>query len=116
MLPVRGMGDLGAVVGLVEVSRRLDPQSLTDEAPLLRLGLPQKSGWAIPLAWYKICIDPTEVTRTWTDPLIAMSATQIGTASSSSILYWRTLSQYSMLINNSYFEADRLMSGTVEIE
>lgn len=106
MLPVKGMKDTSAMICLMELSRRTGVQAMTDEAPLIRLGLLMHCLAPVEwLAYSTSCIqnmaangyaDISKATRTWTPSPSQLSTTQIGIETGSSNLYWRTLGQYSI--------------------
>lgn len=109
MMPVKGMKDTSALICLMEMSRRTGVQAMTDEAPLIRLGLLMHC--LAPVEWMAYttsCVqnmvangyaDVSKTTRTWTDAPANSTSTQIGIEAGSSNLYWRTLAQYSRLIS-----------------
>lgn len=76
MLPVKGMKDTSAMICLMELSRRTGVQAMTDEAPLIRLGLLMHCLAPVEwLAYSTSCIqnmaangyaDISKATRTWT--------------------------------------------------
>uniref|UniRef100_A0A182J991 Uncharacterized protein n=1 Tax=Anopheles atroparvus TaxID=41427 RepID=A0A182J991_ANOAO len=125
MMPMRGMKDLSALICLMETSRRTGIQAMTDEAPLIRLGLLMHC--LAPVEWMAYstsCIqnmvangyaDVSGATRTWTPAPTNSTGTQIGTHADASNLYWRTLSQYSRLISGSATTSDRIMDGEQQL-
>lgn len=121
MIPVKGMKDTSALICLLETSRRSGFQAMVDEAPLIRLGLLMHclapTEW---LAYSTSCVqnlcangyaDVSGTTRSWTPAPATSDVTQIGVATGSSNLYWRTLGQYARLISGSATEADKLKDG-----
>lgn len=118
MMPVKGMKDVSALICLMESSRRTGIQAMTDEAPLIRLGLLMHC--LAPVEWMAYttsCVqnmdangyaDVSGATRTWTSAPSNTTSTQIGTDAGASNLYWRTLSQYSRLVSGSAISSDIL--------
>lgn len=88
MMPVKGMKDTSALICLLELSRRTGIQAMTDEAPLIRLGLLMHC--LAPVEWSSYttsCIhnmvangyaDVSKATKTWTPAPAQSTQTQIG--------------------------------------
>ncbi|UUV42245.1 MAG: putative capsid protein [Hattula totivirus 1] len=121
MMPVKGMKDTSALICLMETSRRTGFQAMTDEAPLIRLGLLMHClappEW---MAYSTSCVqnlcangyaDVTKASRKWTKAPTNTTQTEIGVEAGSSSLYWRTLGQYARLISGSAQTSDLIVGN-----
>ena len=118
MMPIKGMKDMSALICLLEASRRTGIQAMTDEAPLIRLGLLMH--YLAPEEWMSYstsCVqnmvangyaDVSKAKKVWTKAPAQSTRTQIGIESGASNLYWRTLAQYARLVSGSALAGDCL--------
>nr|QHA33715.1 putative capsid protein [Pisingos virus] len=121
MISVKGMKDLSALICLLETSRRTGFQAMSDEAPLIRLGLLMHC--LAPTSWMgyttscvqNVCAngyaDMKNIKRTWTGAPTDSTKTEIGTGSGCSSLYWRTLGQYARLVSGSSILSDEFVDS-----
>ncbi|QLJ83494.1 capsid protein [Fitzroy Crossing toti-like virus 1] len=118
MMPQKDMKDMSAYISLAEAARRSGFKPMSDVAPMVRLGLlihcladPKWMAYSTSCV-ANVCVngyaDVEKASVQWTPAPNTSTGPQIGTADGTSILYWRTLSQYCRLINGTATSADTL--------